>query len=194
MRCRKTWMPGTRPGMTTPRQRLLRSDFPERHQAALRLVPQHEPYTPKALQQRDAADVAQFGMVAQHARQPVIGNAAAQMVHVVNADIGGEPAQQRRQVVVRAAVQRGLVQAPVLVVGPTSCPRTGAGRRTARRRRVPASSVIGRCTSRNALMPMSQISAATMTAIARLVAMVLTQGCQPSRIRPTGSRCCSMNR
>jgi hypothetical protein len=31
---------------------------------------------------------------------------------------------------------------------------------------------------------------ATMTAIARLVAMVLAQGCQPLRMKPTGSRCC----
>ena len=43
-------------------------------------------------------------------------------------------------------------------------------------------------------MPMNQISAATISAIATLVAMVLIQGRQPPRIRPTGSRCCSMNR
>ena len=53
----------------------------------------------KALQQRYAADVAQFRVVAQHARQPVIGNAAAEVMHVVNADVGREPAQQRRQFV-----------------------------------------------------------------------------------------------
>ena len=44
------------------------SDFTERHQAALRLVPQHKPYAPKALQERYLTDLAQFGMVAQHAR------------------------------------------------------------------------------------------------------------------------------
>ena len=44
-------------------------------------------------------------------------------------------------------------------------------------------------------MPMNQINVATMAAIARLVAMVLIHGVQPlPRIRPTGSRCCSMNR
>ena len=31
-------------------------------------------------------------------------------------------------------------------------------------------------------------------AMAALVAMVLSQGCQPRRIRPTGSRCCRMNK
>ena len=57
-----------------------------------------------------------------------------------------------------------------------------------------ASSVIGSCTSRTALMPMNQISTAVTAAIARLVAMVLSQGCQPSRIRFSGIRCCTMNR
>ena len=40
-------------------------------------------------------------------------------------------------------------------------------------------------------MPMNQVSVATMTAIARLVAIVLAQGCQPLRMRPTGSLCCN---
>ena len=44
------------------------------------------------------------------------------------------------------------------------------------------------------LTPISQISTATIAAIARLVAMVLSQGRQPPRISPTGSRCCSRNR
>ena len=51
--------------------------------------------------------------------------------------------------------------------------------------------MIGRCTSRNGPTPMNQISVATISAIAALVAMVLTQGCQPPRISPTGRRCCS---
>lgn len=40
------------------------SDFAERYQAALRLVPQHKLYTPKALQERDVTDIVQFRMVA----------------------------------------------------------------------------------------------------------------------------------
>ena len=41
---------------------------------------------------------------------------------------------------------------------------------------------------------MSHTIAATIAAIARLVAIVLSQGCQPLRMRPTGSRCCTMNK
>ncbi len=49
----------------------------------------------------EPSDLAELWMFAQHARQPVIGNAAAKMMHVVDADIGGEPAQHRRQIVMR---------------------------------------------------------------------------------------------
>src|SRR6516162_7004967 len=79
------------------------SDFTERHQAALRLVPQHKPYAPKALQERYPTDLAQFGVVAQHARQPVIRNTTAEMMHVVDPDVGCEPAQQYRKIVMGAA-------------------------------------------------------------------------------------------
>src|SRR6185312_10221477 len=75
------------------------SDLTERHQAALRLVPQHKPYAPKAFQERDVTELAQFRVVAQHARQPVKGNTTAEMVHVVNPDVGCEPAQQYRKIV-----------------------------------------------------------------------------------------------
>jgi len=84
-------------------------DFAERDQAALRLIPQHKPHAPEALQQRQMTDVAQFGVVAQHARKPVTGNTTTEMVHVVDADIGREPAQQQRQIVMRAAIQGGLM-------------------------------------------------------------------------------------
>src|ERR1700744_1835932 len=80
------------------------SDFTKRHQAALRLVPQHKLYTSKALQERHVTDLAQFRMVVQHARQPVKGDTTAEMVHVVDADVGCEPAQQYRKIVMRAAV------------------------------------------------------------------------------------------
>ena len=42
--------------------------------------------------------------------------------------------------------------------------------------------MIGICTARNGPIPTSQIIPATTSAIAALVAMVLTQGRQPSRI------------
>src|SRR5271166_4870580 len=75
------------------------SDFTERNQAALRLVPQHKPYALKALQERYVTDLAQFRVVAQHARQPIKGDTTAEMVHVVDADVGCEPAQQYRKIV-----------------------------------------------------------------------------------------------
>jgi len=40
------------------------------------------------------------------------------MMDVVHADIGGEPPQDRRQVVVRAPAQRRLVKIPAAVMGP----------------------------------------------------------------------------
>ena len=43
-------------------------------------------------------------------------------------------------------------------------------------------------------MPTNQINVATTTATAKLVAIVLSQGCQPPRNMPIGSRCCRMNR
>src|ERR1700740_2302507 len=57
-------------------------------------------------------------MVAQHARKPVIRNTTAEMVHVVDADIGCEPAQQQGQIVMRTAIESGLMQVPALSVLP----------------------------------------------------------------------------
>src|SRR5215831_20749293 len=74
-------------------------DFTERHQTVLCLVPQHKPYAPKALQERYVTDLAQFRVVAQHARQLVKGDTTAEMVHVVDANVGCEPAQQYRKIV-----------------------------------------------------------------------------------------------
>ncbi len=43
-------------------------------------------------------------------------------------------------------------------------------------------------------MPLAQMSAAAMSAIAALFAIVLAQGRQPLRIVPKGKRCCRKNR
>ena len=64
------------------------------------------------------ADALELGMIAQHLRQPVVGDAAAKVMHMVHADIGGEPAQDGRQIVVRAAMQRRLVHGPAGRLGP----------------------------------------------------------------------------
>src|SRR6516162_11113990 len=67
----------------------------ERYQAVLPLIPQREPHAPQTLAQGEPADWAELGTIAQHLRQAIIRNTTAKMVHVVNADIGGYPAQHR---------------------------------------------------------------------------------------------------
>ena len=82
------------------------------------LIPQYQSDAFEALPQREPADGRELRIFAQRMRQLVERNAAAQMMHVVHPDIGREPAQNTGQVVMRAAVQRGLVQIPTVVVGP----------------------------------------------------------------------------
>ena len=43
----------------------------ERHQLAPAFVPQHEPHAAQAVEKRDAAEIAQLGMVPEHLGQPV---------------------------------------------------------------------------------------------------------------------------
>jgi hypothetical protein len=52
-------------------------------------------------------------MFPQHFGQSVERYAARQMMHMVNPDVGGEPAQQGRQVEVGTAVQGGIVERPL---------------------------------------------------------------------------------
>ena len=112
---------------------------------------------------------------------------------MVHPDIGREPAQDVRQFIMGAAVQRRLVKIPSLLRGPEGAlelvldveqPDTNG---TCEQR-------IGNCTSKNGPSPTSQIVVAARTAIARFVAIVLSQKCQLLRISPTGSRCCKTNR
>lgn len=72
----------------------------------------------QALAKRQAAAFHQFLVVPQDLGQAVEGDAAVEVVDVVDADVGGQPAQHRGQVVVRAAIERGLVQLPVLRLVP----------------------------------------------------------------------------
>ena len=57
-------------------------------------------------------------MVAECSRQAVIGNAGAQVVNMVHADIRREPAQNSRQVVMRTAIQRRFVKRPLGITNP----------------------------------------------------------------------------
>jgi hypothetical protein len=57
-------------------------------------------------------------MVLEYLRQPVERNAAAEVMHVVNADVCGEPAQYGRKIIVRASVQGRLVLSPTAITFP----------------------------------------------------------------------------
>src|SRR5690348_5719663 len=59
-------------------------------------------------------------MIAQDRREPVIWNAAAEMVHVMDTHICGEPPQDDRQMVMRASVQGGLLLLPIGIALPAS--------------------------------------------------------------------------
>src|SRR5579872_2760628 len=94
------------------------SQLAKRDQAIGRLIPEHKTHASKALTQTKPAQFREFGMVAKSKRQPVKRHPAAQVVNMVNADIGGEPAQHRRQIVVRAAIKRRSCKIPIAAFGP----------------------------------------------------------------------------
>jgi hypothetical protein len=74
-------------------------------------VPQHQAYAGESFKQRDPTHVLELRMVVQHTVEAIVGNAATQMVHVMHADVGREPAQKFWQFVMRASVQSGFVHA-----------------------------------------------------------------------------------
>src|SRR6185437_2819112 len=63
-------------------------------------------------------DDAEFRVIARHKWQSVVRYPAAQMMDVMNTNIGGEPAQDARQIIIRATVERHLVQVPNPVASP----------------------------------------------------------------------------
>lgn len=92
--------------------------FAKGYEAPATLVPKNHAYTPEALEQRKPPEGSKLRMTPQHLWQPVIRDSTAQMVDVVHPDIGGEPAQDARQIIVRTAVQCRLLGGPVVVVLP----------------------------------------------------------------------------
>ncbi len=107
------------------------------------LVPQHELDAAQALEKADAADVAQLGIVPEHLRQPVERHRARQMMHVVDADVSGEPPEHGRQLVVRAAVQRRMLEIPVFGLRPVRLLELVLDEEQPGRPAVAASKVIG---------------------------------------------------
>ncbi len=67
---------------------------------------------------RHAIDLSQLRIAPQAFGQPVAGNSAAQMVHVMRADVRREPLRNPRQMEVRAAFERGRVKVPDRPIGP----------------------------------------------------------------------------
>src|SRR5271157_2004381 len=59
-------------------------------------------------------------MAAQNLAQTIERNSAAQMMHVMNADICGEPSQNERQIVMRTSAQCRFVDVPRSAVCPKS--------------------------------------------------------------------------
>src|ERR1700730_1504556 len=90
----------------------------ERDESLLTFVPQHQRPTPENLKYRKPADAAEIREIAQHEWQSVVGDTAAQMMDVVDADICGEPAQDTGQGIGRAATKRRHVQVPVPLMRP----------------------------------------------------------------------------
>ena len=115
----------------------IRAHLAEGDEALPALIPQHQSHTPDALKQSKPAHAVEARIVVQHERQSVVWDTAAQMMDVVNADISGEPAQDAREGIMRAAVKRHLLQVPSSVVSPYGIlelvldveqPDTGRGR------------------------------------------------------------------
>ena len=77
-----------------------RSDFAKRNEPALSVIPQCQANAGEALGKRDGADVTQIGIIPQNALKRIERDTATKMMNVVQADICGEPMQDRRQFVV----------------------------------------------------------------------------------------------
>src|SRR3546814_10690775 len=90
----------------------------EGDQALLAFVPEGEADAAEALQEGEAAGAGELGMVAQHPRQTIVGDATGKVVDVVDADVRCQPAQHARQVIGGAAAQRRLCGRPAGVPGP----------------------------------------------------------------------------
>ena len=82
--------------------RLVRSrarQFAKRNEPVCCFIPEHQAHAGETLHQSKSADIGEIGVLAKSKRQPVKWNPAAQVVNMVHADIGGEPAQHHRQII-----------------------------------------------------------------------------------------------
>jgi hypothetical protein len=75
------------------------SQFAKRNKPACSFIPKHEANASKALTHSGPADLRKIGVAAKHKRQSIKRDSAAEVVDMVHPDIGGEPAQYDRQVI-----------------------------------------------------------------------------------------------
>ena len=112
---------------------------------------------------------------------------------MVHTDVGRKPTKERGKVVMGAPIQGRVMRISFVIALPCRVlelvlhikqPDAGRCSRHA----------IGRCTKRSSFEFDKPRHAASNNAIAKVVAMVLAQGCQPLRISPIGRRCCTKKR
>lgn len=75
--------------------------------------------TAETLPKRKPLGLRQNIMVSDNLVQAIKGNPAGQMLHVVNADVRGYPAQDPRQIVMRTAIEGGILHVPVCLAIPS---------------------------------------------------------------------------
>ena len=72
----------------------------ERYQTPLRFMPKGQAHTFEALQKREPACLMEVRMVAQHMGKTVKWDTTGQVMHVVDADVGRQPSEDHRQIIV----------------------------------------------------------------------------------------------
>jgi hypothetical protein len=76
------------------------SQFAKANKPASCFIPKHEAHARKTLTKGKATNIGKIGVMAKRDWQPIKRNSAAEMVDVMQADIGSEPAQDHRKIVV----------------------------------------------------------------------------------------------
>src|SRR5215831_9162109 len=117
--------------------RALSAQLARGDQPATFFVPQHEPDTAETLDEGKAADYVELGMITQHPLQTVKRNSTTEVVHVVDADISGEPTQNARQFIMRAAILVLPREGSTPAHWPNTCSRIDVEHRIARRQSMP---------------------------------------------------------
>src|SRR3546814_21200527 len=90
--------PGHPPARRSACTPVLSLRLAEGDQALLDFVPEGEADAAEALQEGEAAGAGELGMVAQHPRQTIVGDATGKVVDVEDADVRRQHAKPARQV------------------------------------------------------------------------------------------------